>query len=84
MTNNEKEIFKDQINAPDYGDLYTINAFIDCVDCGGFLDSDGYGELCHEHSDISEEINTEYVKCNVPFLKEAIKQGYTHVMWYNK
>ena len=63
---------------PEFGDLMTLQHFIECVECGGFINSDGYGT---------------YVKngrlTNISILPSDIRYGtirreFTEIVWYNK
>lgn len=61
-----------------YGDIFTINDFIDCVKDGMFIDYDGHGYF-HD----GENKTKESVECNVEFLKSFVEK-YPYVCWYNK
>lgn len=70
---------------PPYGDLITIEDWLECVDQGGFIDYDGDGDLL-------EEIDGEFYLLLASVcpsmvdrgeLKDLLKEA-THVMWFNK
>lgn len=60
---------------PDYGDLMTIEEYMECVNGGGFVDYDGFGYASDG---------------KVMFTEKRIRPsdgepfGYTHVVWFNK
>ena len=72
---------------PDYGDLMTVEEFVKCVESGGFIDYDGWGNPAQDpkllpwlvESDIKmdDSINIIPSKMNIP--RDA-----THIVWYNR
>lgn len=78
--NLQEIIFDSKEIDKEWGDLMTIDEFIDCCEYGGFIDSDGSGYYA---SDKHES--------NIPAIPSMIKSGMivrrdglTHVVWYNK
>jgi len=63
---------------PDYGDLMTAEEYKDNVECGGFIDYDGYGN----YSD-GKLIYPKEGKVYPSEIKK-FKKKYTHVVWYNR
>lgn len=70
-------VWKDK---PEYGDLMTLEDFIECCECGGFIDYDGSGY----YSDGQKE-------SNISTWPSMIRDGFiinnpnfTHIIWYNK
>lgn len=62
---------------PEYADLMTVDKFVDCVECGLFIDYDGHGFYVKD--------GLEYEVVHPSDLDDAPpKEGYTHVAWYNK
>ena len=62
-------------------DVYTISEFIDAVAQGAFTDYDGYGVYAlNGKKDVTAE--HQVVPSDIPFMK--LRQGYTHIVWYNK
>ena len=68
--------FKD---IPDYGDLMTMEEFVDCVKMGGFIDYDGYGKYALEDMVSNKVITPSEVK-----YQRNLLHGFTHVVWYNR
>ena len=63
----------------DIGDLMTFEDFKDCVDCGGFIDSDGFGYWSNEsgYSDfVVKPSHFEY--------PELLRDDFKYVLWFNK
>ncbi len=60
---------------PDYGDVFTVKDFYDCVDSGLFNDYDGFGKYATEKEISDEVVDLSDVKVNTE---------YTHVVWFNK
>lgn len=62
------------------GHVMTINEFIKCVECGGFIPYDGYGY----YFDVKKKTEAkEKVSFNVETLLEKARK-YKHVIWYNR
>ena len=64
---------------PDYGDLMTIEAFLEHLKKGFFMDYDGTGRYAFKdkQSDYMFDIN------DYKYFKEYDKR-FTHVMWFNR
>ena len=62
-----------------YGDCYTIDDFIDCVECGGFNAFDGFGEFVSKTGEALGRI-----RCNVEWLRYNVPKEAAFIMWYNK
>ena len=63
---------------PDYGDLMTLEEFIQHVENGYFIDYDGQGEYATDtHVTGITVIPSDIIKGN-------INEEYTHVVWYNR
>ena len=65
---------------PDYGEKMTLQAWINDVECGGFIDYDGFGQLA---------TNTEMSNIEIypsEFLKKEVvpPEWATHVIWFNR
>jgi len=63
---------------PEYGDLMTMEEFIENCECGGFIDDDGHGYYASEKKMSNIFISPSDVK------DKNIKKGYTHVVWFNR
>ena len=63
---------------PDYGDRMTLAEFVSTCMCGGFIDSDGFGNYAFANECTSLEIYPSHVH------KNKIDQRFTHVVWFNK
>ena len=61
------------------GDCYTIDDFIDCVECGGFNDFDGSGEFVSKTGEVLSRI-----RCNAEWLRYNTPKDAAFIMWYNK
>ena len=64
---------------PEYGEHMTLQEYIDCVACGGFIDYDGFGEL-------ATETQISNIKTYPSDLDDEVQwpEWCTHIMWYNK
>lgn len=65
-------------NLPDYGHLMTIERFIDCVKCGGFINYDGYGEYATE----TQTSNIIILPSDV--IADEYRKDFSHVVWFNR
>lgn len=61
-----------------FGDLFTMEEWLECVADGGFIDYDGYGN----YATLNETSNIEVKPSDVK--KGTIDKTWTHIMWYNK
>lgn len=63
---------------PDYGDLMTLEEFINCVNSDGFIDYDGHGRY-------SDEINmTDIIIYPSDIKNNSVREDFTHIVWFNK
>ena len=58
--------------------LMTINEFKSDCECGGIMDSDGFGYYATDKEVSNIEANPS------AFVKGIIREDFTHVCWYNK
>ena len=58
-------------------DVYTVEEFRDCVECGGFIDYDGFGHPVKDGK-ANEDIWVKPSKVN------QIPKDATHIVWYNR
>jgi hypothetical protein len=65
---------------PDYGDHMTWEHFKECVDSGGFIDYDGYGDLAT--ADQCSNVTISPSKLSDGKWKRP--EWATHVVWYNR
>ena len=67
-----------QYNDPMGGDYMTVQEFRESVECGAFIDYDGYGYAVArgDIADTSEQI--------LPSTVERIPEEATHIIWFNK
>jgi len=63
---------------PDYGDHMTMEEWLECVECGGFIDYDGSGNYATATQMSDKEVVPSDVK------KGSIDKSFTHVVWFNK
>lgn len=61
-----------------YGDLMTIESFIENCEGGGFIDYDGSGN----YATTTEESNITIYPSDI--ISGDYRKDFTHVMWYNK
>lgn len=66
-------------NLDDFGDLMTMNDFIECCEDGGFIDYDGSGYYASE-----TKLNGSITVYPSMVRKGTIDKRYTHIMWYNR
>lgn len=62
----------------DIGDRMSLTDFIENVEWGGFIDSDGMGSYIKDN----QESNIELYPSDI--ARGLIRQGFTEVVWYNK
>lgn len=68
-----------------YGDLIPIKEWINTVNCGGFTDYDGSGQLATKRNDGQWLVSNQHVyPSDVTFLKLKFPEWATHVLWFNK
>lgn len=58
--------------------LMTLEHFIECCECGGFIDYDGFGLYATETEVSDVEVEPSDITCG------DIRREFTHVCWYNK
>jgi len=63
---------------PTYGDVMSLADFIDCVNCGGFIDYDGYGHYVKN----GMESNIEIFPSDIKFF--MIRPEFDTIIWYNR
>ena len=66
-------------DVPDYGDVMSLTDFLECVECGGFIDYDGFGHYVKDGKEV----------CNIdvrPSDVEAgtIRKDFDTIVWFNK
>ena len=78
------------------GDFMTIESFIACCECGGFIDYDGFGYYATETQQSDKVVRPSFVtgrtkafnpdteKFYMKEVKENIDESFTHVVWYNR
>jgi hypothetical protein len=76
---------------PDYGDVMTIESFIECCRTDGFIDYDGHGHyVLMETKKVGDTIEVVGKMNNlITVYPSNIKAGkidkrFTHVIWFNK
>lgn len=63
---------------PDYGDLIDTSSWIECVECGAFIDYDGLG-----HPSDGKKMNAHINIYPSEGLTKA-PTGTTHIVWFNR
>lgn len=66
---------------PDYGDLIPINDWKEDVSNGFFTDYDGNGHWAKDGK-MTDGLGDNV--CSIEAIDLAIKEGVTHVCWFNK
>lgn len=70
------------VSLPEYGDHMTMQDWISCVECGGFIDYDGYGCYATKTKMLS---NGKLYHIKPSDLKAGkINRKWSHVVWFNK
>jgi len=62
----------------EYGDVMSLENFIECVKDGGFIDYDGFGRYVIENQETDIEIYPSDVKNN------AIRPNFDTIIWFNR
>ncbi len=65
-------------NIPDYGDVYTVEGFLEDCNSGYLTDDDGSGYYATESSMSRIEASPSL------FRQGIINKDFTHVVWFNK
>lgn len=63
---------------PDFGDVMSLKKFISNVECGGFIDYDGYGSYVKDGKESNITIYPSDVKHG------AIRKDFDTIIWYNR
>ena len=63
---------------PDYGDVMSLEHFIENVKCGGFIDYDGHGYYVKDGKETNIMIHPSDVK------EGAIRTEFDTIIWYNR
>lgn len=71
-------IFKGTNLIEDKSCLMTIEEWTNCVECGAFIDYDGFG---HPSDGVYEDSSVEIYPSE---RLRNITPGATHIMWYNR
>ena len=62
----------------DYGHLFTLKEFCECVESGGFIDYDGWGNYVRDNMESDIMIKPSDIR------HKMVRTDFTHVMWYNR
>ena len=63
---------------PNFGDVMSLEEFIECVKDGGFIDYDGYGSYVKDGKETNITILPSDVKYN------NIRKEFNTIIWYNR
>jgi len=63
---------------PDFGDVMSLEHFIECVDCGGFIDYDGFGYYVKDGKESDIEIHPSDIKYNM------VRKDFDTIIWFNR
>lgn len=61
-----------------YGDVMSLEHFIECVNDGGFIDYDGYGRYIKDDEETDIEIYPSDVYYN------SIRKEFNKIIWFNR
>jgi hypothetical protein len=62
----------------DFGDVMSMEHFIECVECGGFIDYDGFGHYVKDGQESDIEIYPSDVKHNM------VRKDFDTIIWFNR
>jgi len=62
----------------EYGDHMTLKEFEEDVDCGGFIDYDGFGRYAMETQESDIYVYPSDIRAGKG------RKDFTHIMWFNK
>ena len=72
------DIFTEPLS--DFGDLFPISEWRDCVRCGEFMYSDGCGNFV-KNGKMTSSFQDNV--CSLDEIDKMQKMGATHVIWFN-
>lgn len=61
-----------------YGDVMTLKHWLDCVECGGFIDYDGWGKYVKDGKESNIMIKPSDVKHN------SVRKDFDTIIWFNR
>lgn len=70
-----------EYEVPDYGDMFTLEEFRDCVDSGCFIDYDGIGHEAWVSGGGKLMMSS---RCVSPSTVFEVSEQCTHVVWFNR
>jgi hypothetical protein len=59
-------------------DVYTIEEFLELVECGAFIDYDGFGHP------VRDSLSDEDIWVKPSTVKTSIPEDATHIVWFNR
>ena len=62
----------------DFGDIMTLEHFKENVECGGFIDYDGYGHYVKDGKESNIEIYPSDVKAG------KVRENFDTIVWFNR
>jgi hypothetical protein len=62
----------------DFGDVMSLDHFIECVKCGGFIDYDGFGNYVRDDKESNIEIYPSDIKHG------AVRKDFDTIIWFNR
>ncbi len=60
-----------------FGDLMTVAEYLECVECGAFIDYDGFGYAVKDG--MVDEETFMY-----PSQRHELPEDATHILWFNR
>lgn len=63
---------------PNYGDIMTLESFINAIECGAFIDYDGFGEYISANKLTGILVKPSDLKYN------KIRKEFNHIIWFNR
>jgi hypothetical protein len=62
----------------DFGDVMSLDHFIECVKCGGFINYDGFGNYVRDDKESNIEIYPSDIKHG------AVRKDFDTIIWFNR
>lgn len=63
---------------PNYGDLFTLEKFIEDCEKGYFIDYDGHGYYATDNMISDIKVKPSFIK------KGQVLRQFSHIMWFNR
>lgn len=67
-----------ELPEPEFGHIMTLKDFIENVECGGFIDYDGYGNYVRDNKKSNINIYPSDIR------HDSIRAGFDTIIWFNR